>query len=67
MPVLNANRPIDRCGNTVANPNAKKCSTIQPVKTDPEADMYFATGLGVFFVVAVLVITIMYFRSNRRK
>ena len=66
MPVLNANRPIDRCGNTAGNPGAKTCSSIQ-TPTDPEADLYFAAGLGVFFVIAVVVIIVINFRSNRRK
>ena len=53
---LNPNRIIDSCGNTAANPYAKKCVTVQPSKTNPDADFYFACGLTVFVVIALIAV-----------
>ena len=63
MTVLNSNRVIDACGNTVANSSAKTCTTIvkQPWTN---TDTVVASVAGVSVVLFIVVVCVALFRSR---
>jgi hypothetical protein len=63
--VLNSNRIIDACGNTAANPYAKKCVIVQePPKPLSDTEVIVLEVIGVTLLLIVTVIGVMLFRRK---